>query len=150
MSKISIQKTSYALVAIFSLGLGGLAIAAPHHEGGGDRMKEADTNGDGQISPQEFQAKRDENFAMFDVDGTPGLSEAEFMAMSEHRAEQHRERRAKYMFNKLDANGDGVVDTAELAAKSDKMFGKLDSNDDGALSMEEMKDGKMARHHGPQ
>ena len=112
-------------------------------------MSKADTNGDGVISQEEFQAKRAENHAMFDTDGTPGLSLEEFLAMQEHRNKERREMRAKFMFNHLDANNDGVVDDAEHAAKADKMFGKLDADGDGTVSMEEMKNSKMARHHGP-
>ncbi len=71
------------------------------------------------------------------------------MAMREHREQRRREMHAKFMFNHLDANDDGVVDDAEHASKADMMFGKLDTDGDGAVSMDEMKNSKMGRHHGP-
>ncbi|TDI61349.1 MAG: calcium-binding protein, partial [Alphaproteobacteria bacterium] len=70
-------------------------------------------------------------------------------AMREDREQQRREMHAKFMFNMLDANDDGVVDDAEQASKADMMFGKIDADGDGEISMEEMKNSKMGRHHGP-
>ena len=150
MQTISPRKMTYMLVGAFSLGMAGLAVAAPPaHHGGMDRLQAVDTNGDGVVSKEEFVAKRSEKFGDADVDGSAGLSLEEFTVMHEKREAERRARRVQHRFERLDANDDGIVDEAELAAKADKMFGRLDANDDGALSGDELKRGRhWARHHG--
>ena len=143
------KKTALVLAGAFTLGLAGLAMAMPP----GDRMKAADTDGDGAISQEEFQAKRAEKFNEFNTDGA-GLTYEQFTAMMEAQKQERKESRQQRMFNHLDANGDGVIDEAEFAAKADKRFSMLDTDGDGLVSMDEIKAKHASRkgghrgHHG--
>lgn len=83
-----------------------------------DRLKQADTNGDGTLSKDEIDA----------------------MAMK-----QLVERQARRITNRLDANGDGVVTIAEVEKQKAKRFALLDRNDDGKLEKSEFHQGK--KHH---
>ncbi|MBN9222665.1 MAG: acid-shock protein [Mesorhizobium sp.] len=77
----------------------------------------ADTDGDGKISLQEweaFQAKRN-------VKGDPAKS-----------------------FARIDTNHDGFIDKAELDAFFAKRFAKLDKNGDGVLTADELPGHKSA------
>jgi len=143
MQFTSARNISFLLVAIFSLGLAGLSIAAPA-SGDGGLLREADTNADNAISKEEFDAKRSDRFSDANIDGTGGLTFDEFKAMNEKREEERRDRRAQHQFDRLDTNDDGVIDAAELAVKTDRMFDHMDANEDGVLSVDELKKG----HHG--
>jgi Ca2+-binding EF-hand superfamily protein len=146
MQLASKRNLSMMLVGAFSLGLAGVALAAPGHHGE-SRFNKVDTDGDGVVSQEEFQAQRASRIDTVNVDGQPGLSFDEFVELREQRAKEHRKRRVERAFNRLDANDDGVVDDAELAARADKMFDRIDANDDGSLSKEEMMSHRWKRHH---
>ena len=49
-------------------------------------------------------------------------------------------------FAKMDANGDGVVNEADRAARQAQRFAKLDTNNDGELTPEELRAGREMRH----
>jgi len=140
------RNLSMMLVGAFSLGLAGVALAAPGHHSE-SRFNKVDTDGDGVVSQEEFQAQRASRIATVNVDGQPGLSFDEFVELREQRAKEFRERRFKRVFNRLDANDDGIIDDMELAARTDTMFDRIDANDDGALSKEEMMSHRWKRHH---
>ncbi|UXN59076.1 EF-hand domain-containing protein [Phyllobacterium zundukense] len=80
-----------------------------------DRLKQADTNGDGTLSQDEIQA----------------------MVMK-----RIVERQARRMTNRLDVNGDGVVTIAEVEKQKEKRFALMDRNDDGKLERSELRHGK--------
>ena len=80
-----------------------------------DRLKQADTNGDGTLSQEEIEA----------------------MAMK-----RMVERQARRMTNRLDVNGDGVVTIAEVEKQKEKRFALMDRNDDGKLERSELRHGK--------
>lgn len=54
------------------------------------------------------------------------------------------------MFEKVDTNGDGYLDAAELSAARDARFDALDTNNDGVVTREEIAAhrGKMKAEHG--
>ncbi|MBA8881529.1 EF-hand domain-containing protein [Phyllobacterium myrsinacearum] len=83
-----------------------------------DRLKQADTNGDGTLSKDEIDA----------------------MALK-----QLVEQRARRITNRLDVNGDGVVTIAEVEKQKAKRFAVLDRNDDGKLEKSELRHGW--KHH---
>ncbi len=127
------NKIIVALIA--GAGLSLVAASAIAGDGRGakhfDRM---DTNGDGEISAEELNARDDarkeqraEMLAGADADGNGSVSREEFQAF----------RMAKRAANNPDKNGDGVVDHDEFLAKAEERFEKLDKNGDGVLSADE-------------
>lgn len=121
----------------------------------------ADTNADGFLSWDEFQAWNEARrtaqtnavFAVMDADGNAAVSAAEFAnAYPERGATQ-----AANMFALADTNADGVLSLEELAAlrtgngdpleKQLEMFTSLDANADQQLSVDEF-GGKPARARG--
>ncbi len=79
-----------------------------------------DTNHDGKITPDEFDAYR----AKQEAGETSGALSA-FAHVGAH------------WFEKSDTNGDGVVTPAEAAARPLKFFDMADSNRDGEISLKE-------------
>jgi hypothetical protein len=148
MQLISTRNISYMLVAVFGLGLATLSIASPSGGHGGGPLRDADANGDGLVSQEEFSARRNNHFSEAETDGAAGLSLAEFTALHEKREAERRAQRSQRRFERLDANSDGVIDEAEFAARADKMFSRLDADEDGSLSAEELKHARMAGQHG--
>ncbi|UXN66221.1 hypothetical protein N8E89_23840 (plasmid) [Phyllobacterium sp. A18/5-2] len=91
-----------------------------------DRLKQADTNGDGTLSPEEIEA----------------------IVMK-----RMVERQVRRMTNRLDVNRDGAVTIAEVEKQKEKRFALLDRNDDGKLEQSELRNGRKSdergghRHH---
>ncbi|MXO65843.1 EF-hand domain-containing protein [Altericroceibacterium endophyticum] len=66
--------------------------------------------------------------------------------------------RSSAMFDRMDANGDGMLDEADHTARLEKRFQKMDADGDGALSQQEFtaahekrggkRGHKMGRHRG--
>jgi Ca2+-binding EF-hand superfamily protein len=124
-----------------------LAVAAPegaggpHHHGAGiERLKQADTNGDGNISREEAQAlpRIAKHFDEIDTNRDNQLSPDELRAFHHKVGEQ---RMAEH-WKKLDTDGDGRVSLAEAKANAPRLaehFAQIDANGDGFITPEEMK-----------
>jgi hypothetical protein len=84
------------------------------------QFKAMDSNHDGKITPEEFDAYRAKQAA----GDTPG----ELPAFAHVGAR---------WFEKSDGNGDGVVTPAEAAARPLKFFEMADANRDGVISLKE-------------
>lgn len=105
-------------------------------------MEHLDTNKDGKISREEFEAGRpDGKFADFDKDGDGALSKEEYQAMFMARAQKMADR----TFDRLDANKDGKIDASERQAHQDAMFKRLDKNGDGVITADELRAGPPKR-----
>jgi Ca2+-binding EF-hand superfamily protein len=129
-----------------------LAVAAPEgreHRGQGmDRVKQADTNGDGMISRDEAKAlpRLLEKFNEIDTNGDNQLSKDELRAFHE---KQRAAMRAEH-WKKLDTNGDGRISLDEAKANAPRLaerFSQIDANGDGFITPEELQaaHGKHAR-----
>jgi EF hand len=136
------------------------AYAGPQDHGNmRERMKAADTNGDGQISRAEAQAlpQLAKNFDAIDTNKDGQVSPAEMRAMRDKMGKPRpdtdgdkrisREEAAKYPhlakdFDKLDTNKDGYLSGAEMQAAKGKHAGKrfddIDTDKDGYLSRAEV------------
>ena len=128
---------------ILALGLSALAVdaaaqAGPASGAGGpmmERLKKADTNGDGMISREEAKAlpRINEHFDEIDTNKDGQVTMDELRAFHEKQKGGH--------FKKMDTDGDGKISRAE-AAKFPKLaenFDKLDTNKDGFLTPDELK-----------
>ena len=115
-----------------------------------------DLNGDGALSLEELQAQGQARFDAADTDGDGALSADELSAAASARA---AERTAK-MIERLDENGDGVLQLEEMPTRgedrAERMFDRVDTDEDGVISEEEFdtvkerrgdRDGR--RGHGP-
>ena len=97
------------------------------------RLKRMDTDGDGVVSDAEKETMKAKRKA----------KKAEMMAERKARKADRPER------IKPDADGDGFITRAEFDASSIAMFDRLDANNDGVLTKGEgKKRGKKGRGHG--
>lgn len=127
MRKIILAAASFAALA----GAAGLAAAqnTPAQERGG-RFFEADANNDGVVTRQEFDASRTAHFARLDADGNGQLTREE---MRQHAGGQ-RGQRGGHQLSRADANSDGNITRDEFLARPTQMFDRLDANNDGVIS----------------
>ena len=100
-----------ALVVLMPLLLAAPAVADPG-PGGRMTLAQMDRDGDGTITRDEWQMGARGQMADADADGDGLVTRPEWLAAAHQRAEARIDR----MFNKTDSNGDGALDTAEMAA----------------------------------
>jgi hypothetical protein len=137
-----------------------IAVAAPdgagsHRHGAMlERIKAADTDGNGLISRDEAKALPmiakhfDEIDANHDSQVSPEELRAFHQAMSAKHGEARAERFAGH-FKKMDTDGDGRVSLAEAQANAPRLaqrFQQIDANGDGFITPDELK-AAFARHH---
>lgn len=144
-----------AVITVLLAGTGAIALTAfgqggpGRGHGGGMALEQLDANGDGNISMEEISAERTERFASADANGDGGLTLEEFTSAREAEREERRAERMTKHFERLDADGDGVVTLAEQDAfaedRMERMFNRIDSNDDGVISEAEREAVKGAR-----
>ena len=90
-------------------------------------------DGKAEISKQQYEARQTKRFLQADADGNGMVSQQEF---DTHRAAAQADKRAK-RFARMDANKDGSIDAKELNAVLDRRFDRLDRDKNGALSSDE-------------
>ena len=105
-------------------------------------LQQADKNGDGRVSRDEFLARRDAAFAGADANRDGRVTGEEFNAMIAKRQSE----RWAVMFRRLDLNGDGVLSIEEMAAPGQVRFNGMDANRDGFIDEDEMS--RHGRYHG--
>ena len=132
---------------IVSLAAGLSAAAAMAHDGKGpgrmaERLRAADTNGDGLVSRAEAAAlpRLAEHFDAIDANRDGQVSAEELRAA-------HAARRGG-MLKRADANADGRVSQQEFLAAAAARFQRIDANGDGFITQEEARAGRHGRHGG--
>ena len=139
--------TAVALASVATVAVAQSAPGAPGHRGAFmERLKAADTNGDGMLSKSEAAAlpRLARHFDAIDAnhDGQVTFDELR-AAMQAKRGELGRK-----VFAKLDANGDGKVSREEFLAQAAARFDRMDANKDGVVTPDEMKASHHGRHRG--
>lgn len=128
--------------------LAGTTAVSAQERGRGFDFSAVDTNGDGEITAPEFAAHRAAQFAQIDTDGNGAVDAAELQAAGEAREQSRRDNRATEMFDRADANDDGVLSQEELQSprRGGDMFERLDADNNGSISAEELE--QAAQHRG--
>ncbi|WP_299816826.1 calcium-binding protein [uncultured Roseibium sp.] len=97
-----------------------------------------DTDGDGAVSREDFDAKRAELFALADTDGNGSFTLEEFgplwLSLNENRVVD--------MFQRADADGSLGISADEHDKRLDKMMERADRNKDGVITKADFKGGK--------
>ena len=102
-----------------------------------DRFATLDTNRDGSVSRDEYNA--DALFSLLDTDHNYRVTTAELDAVLGPQGDGMPS--AADRIRNLDRNGDGELNDEELRNAAEARFQWLDKNDDGKLDLSELKSG---------
>ena len=102
--------------------------------GAGVAAPRGDTDGDGKLSLAESQAHMRTRLMRADKNGDGKLSLEEWLARP---ATAKAKGDPSVQFKRLDANGDGFLDAAEIDLLAKRRFEAIDANHDGTISDEE-------------
>ncbi|MBK1699032.1 EF-hand domain-containing protein [Rhodovibrio salinarum] len=117
-----------------------------------EQLTAMDADGDGIVSEDEFedglddrrQAMAQARFDQLDKNGDGALSPDEFdqarAAPAMQRSRPNDDRRAEFLFRRLDANDDEVLQAIEVTSFADRVFARADANGDGQVSEAELQD----------
>ncbi len=113
------------------------------------RFGKADTNGDGQVSKDEYNAARalgkQRLKRRMDANGD-GVLTGEDRQIRKVKRQERRAKRQKMRHKfRPDTNGDGVIDKAEFKTAANAIFARLDKNGDGMLDASEQR--RPKKHH---
>jgi Ca2+-binding EF-hand superfamily protein len=108
-----------------------------------EMMHKIDTNKDGMVSKDEWDAYQQKLFAMMDADNSGALDNQEFMQTHRNDVASFatggfaNALRTSDMFTKLDADHDGKVSREEFAAYQSKLFDMMDTGKTRMLGQNE-------------
>ncbi|WP_240698896.1 EF-hand domain-containing protein [Sphingomonas sp. AAP5] len=125
-SKMLLGRTAFVAVVLTPTG----ACAQPVGQGTPVKQETAATAAS--VSLSTYQARHARKLLAADTDSDGKVSRAEFLAAGKGGKADPAKR-----FAKLDANGDGTLDKAEIDAMLSRRFKRLDTNGDGLLSADE-------------
>jgi len=123
-------------------GPGRFGRGGPGGPGGGNLAERFDTNSDGQITAAEIDAAKRTRLAEFDTDGNGVLSLEEYEALWLQRTQ----RRMVASFQRLDDDGNATVTLDEFGPNSDRIVERLDRDGDGVIGEDEQQHRRFHRH----
>lgn len=95
-------------------------------------IENLDTNNDGVISLEEFTARNSEVFIRWDRNGDGQIDQTDLST----RRRGFGRRGARFLGH-LDTSGDGIITEAEFSAGSQERFNRLDQDGDGVINSDE-------------
>ncbi|MEO9780066.1 MAG: EF-hand domain-containing protein [Sedimentitalea sp.] len=112
-------------------------------------FEQADQDGNGEISKEEFASRHEARFSETDANSDGSLDRDELMLSGEKRLEE----RVDAMIERFDKNDDGVLSQDEMpkprdSKRADKFFDRADQDDNGSISKAEFDEAEehMGKH----
>lgn len=100
----------------------------------GSPLEQADADHDGKVTKQEFMDARAAQFARMDRNGDGFIDEADSRAGAGERGQ----RAAAALRGRIDSDGDGKITKEEFVNAPTMLFDRLDANKDGVLDAQEL------------
>ncbi len=140
MRAISIALAALAMIPAIAHAAPPRATTLP--QGAVDRLREADTNGDGSISRAELGVWRVSQWQRMDRNGDGTFSRDDLPALMRSRWDSDRLVQMRQLY---DRNGDGRISRAEFVDGPAPAFEAADINHDGVVTAQEMQALKARR-----
>ena len=118
--------------------LSGCVVLAQGREG--PALEQADADHDGKVTKQEYVDARAAQFSRMDRNGDGFIDEADSRAGGNERGQ----RAAKALRGRIDSNGDGKISKEEFVNAPTMLFDKFDANKDGVLDATELEAARNA------
>jgi Ca2+-binding EF-hand superfamily protein len=106
----------------------------------GPALEQADADHDGKVTKQEYVDARAAQFSRMDRDGDGYIDEA----ASRPGGNERGQRAAAAIRGRMDSNGDGKVSKEEFINAPTMLFDKFDANKDGVLDATELEAARNA------
>jgi|KBSMisStaDraftv2_1062788.scaffolds.fasta_scaffold1928296_1 hypothetical protein len=106
----------------------------------GNALDQADANHDGKVTKQEYTDARAALFAKMDRNGDGFIDDAD----SREGANERGQRAAAALRGRIDTNGDGKISKEEFVNAPTMVFDKFDANKDGVLDAQELEAARAA------
>ncbi|PHQ68776.1 MAG: hypothetical protein COB93_09760 [Sneathiella sp.] len=114
-----------------------------------ERFNKMDVDNSGSITLDDMLARQQEMFDKLDKDGSGSISQEEAKAFRGiKRAEKHamkQEKRAAYVMERFDTNGDGKISRAEYEAVVMERFDNADTDKAGFITIEQVEGLKLQK-----
>ena len=106
----------------------------------GPALEQADANHDGKVTKQEYVDARAAQFSRMDRNGDGFIDDADAREGGNERGQ----RAAKALRGRIDSNGDGKISKEEFVNAPTMLFDKFDANKDGVLDATELEAARNA------
>ena len=127
---------SFAVIALLVFVPAVSQAQVQNQQGGLQMLLNADTNGDGVVTRDEFLAARAATFARVDINHDGVIDKSDIAKITRFRPQAAD--RAQALVSDLDLNHDGQATGAERKAAPTPIFDRFDANHDRRLDQAEM------------